>query len=136
AELNGWPGPAHVLEFRVELDLREDQVARTQEIFEAMQAAAIKAGARLIAAERALDQAFETRTVYTQSLAVLLEEAATARGALRYVHLSRHLAMDAVLTDDQRARYDRLRGYANDPCAQVPEGHNAAMWRRHNGCDG
>jgi hypothetical protein len=27
-----------------------------------------------------------------------------------------------------------LRGYAEDPCLAVPEGHDAAMWRKHNGC--
>jgi len=27
-----------------------------------------------------------------------------------------------------------LRGYGGDPCANVPAGHNAEMWRRHNNC--
>jgi hypothetical protein len=42
-----------------------------------------------------------------------------------------------LLTADQIVRYNDLRGYdAADPCDAVPEGHDAAMWRRHNGCDG
>jgi len=58
------------------------------------------------------------------------------RGALRLVHLSRHLKMVDILTDHQVAQYNILRGYGADPCAATPEGHNEAMWRRHNGCDG
>jgi hypothetical protein len=59
-----------------------------------------------------------------------------ARADLRFVHLSRHLETPGLLTPDQIARYAALRGYADgDRCADVPAGHDPAMWRRHNGCD-
>ena len=58
AELNGRPGPAHVLELRKELDLNAKQITAITEEFHGMRAAAILAGERLIAAETALDAAF------------------------------------------------------------------------------
>jgi hypothetical protein len=30
--------------------------------------------------------------------------------------------------------YNKLRGYSNDPCQNIPEGHNVEMWKKHNGC--
>jgi hypothetical protein len=51
------------------------------------------------------------------------------------VHLSRHLQTPPLLTPHQIARYNQLRGYTSDPCASVPEGHDAEMWRKHNGCE-
>ena len=44
AELNGWPGPAHVLELDAELRLSADQKARVKAIFDAMKKKAIAAG--------------------------------------------------------------------------------------------
>jgi hypothetical protein len=57
-----------------------------------------------------------------------------SRSKLRYIHLAAHLATPALLTEDQMARYVALRGYGPAPCANVPAGHDPAMWREHNGC--
>jgi len=38
------------------------------------------------------------------------------------------------LSTDQIDNYAVLRGYASDPCSNVPDGHDATMWKRHNGC--
>ena len=136
AELNGLPGPAHLLELREELSLSEDQVAAITILFEDMQAEAIAAGNRFIAAEAALSAAFKDAEFDQGMLQALLAEAAEARAALRFVHLSRHLATPSLLNDEQVQKYSILRGYSDDPCADVPEGHDPTMWRRHNGCDG
>ena len=136
AELNGLPGPAHLLELQEELALSSDQVAAITVLFEEMRADAIAAGDRFIAAEAALSAAFKDAEVTKEKLMVLLAEAAEARAALRFVHLSRHLATPDLLTDEQIRKYSVLRGYSDDPCASVPEGHDPTMWRRHNGCDG
>lgn len=135
AELNGRPGPAHLLELKDRIPLEADQVERIQRIFHQMQAEAIDAGARFIAAEAALDAGFQTPTLDRAALEALLAEAEAARAALRLVHLSRHLMTTEILTERQIQRYAVLRGYAGDPCASVPEGHNAQMWRKHNGCE-
>ena len=133
-ELNGKPGPAHLLELAEPLDLTAEQVTAIEALRDAMRAEAIEAGARFIAAEAALSAAFEGDAPSPETLTALLAEAAEARAALRYVHLSRHLDTPALLTEAQIAQYITLRGYGADPCVSVPDGHNATLWRLHNGC--
>ena len=41
AELNGYPGPAHVLELAAQLDLTPEQKIKTEVLFKKMQARAI-----------------------------------------------------------------------------------------------
>ncbi len=134
AELNGYPGPAHVLELASELDLSDEQKQRVTSIFEAMRAEAINKGEALIQAEQRLDQGFKSGELDESTLKQLIEDAEEARANLRFVHLSRHLMTLEFLENDQVTAYSILRGYSNDPCASVPDGHDATMWRRHNGC--
>ncbi len=135
AELNGYPGPAHVLELARELELDDQQEAAVRAVFDAMQRRAIVAGERLIAAEAALDAAFRERTVTIERLRALLAEAEAARAELRLVHLAAHLETRSLLRPAQIARYDTLRGYRVDPCAGgPPSGHDPELWRRHTGC--
>ena len=135
AELNGMPGPAHLLELKDEIPLAADQVTTIAAIFERMRAEAIAGGRRLVAAERALEAAFAGRTVNERSLQTLLSEVGQARTSLRFTHLAAHLETLPLLTESQIARYNVLRGYAGDPCADPPKGHDAEMWRKHNGCN-
>src|SRR6266851_1127749 len=58
AELNGYPGPKHVLELEKELGLSDAQRTRAQQLFDAMRAETVPLGLRLIAAETDLDQQF------------------------------------------------------------------------------
>ncbi|MBM2578154.1 hypothetical protein JQC91_17745 [Jannaschia sp. Os4] len=134
AELNGVPGPAHLLELAHEIGLDAEQQAAIEAIRDEMRAGAITAGERFVEAERALDAAFTDGFPDAATLAGLVAEAGEARASLRLVHLSAHLRTMPLLTQDQIARYAVLRGYADDPCDSVPEGHDATMWRRHNGC--
>ena len=136
AELNGYPGPKHVLELAAELELSPEQTARVEAIFAEMRAEAIAAGQAFIDAEKALDAGFSDGGLTAAALERLIATAGEARAALRMVHLSRHLQMVEVLTSAQVERYVHLRGYTADPCAAVPDGHDPEMWRRHNGCDG
>ncbi len=135
AELNGMPGPAHLLELKDRIPLTADQVTAISAIFKDMRATAIAEGERLISREEALETALRNRSVTVRSLQELLSEIGQARMALRYVHLAAHLKTLPLLTHDQIARYNVLRGYAGDPCASPPEGHDVSMWRKHNGCD-
>ena len=137
AELNGVPGPAHLLELRDELGLEAGQIAAIEDIFDAMQAEAQQTGERFIAAEAAIEAAFRDGGVTPGALRALIDTSASARAELRFIHLSRHLETPPLLTAEQIALYNELRGYgASNPCDAVPEGHDPAMWRRHNGCDG
>jgi Spy/CpxP family protein refolding chaperone len=113
AELNGYPGPKHVLELADELDLSETQRARTRELFEAMQERASALGRELIAAEAALDEAFARGDISSERLAELVADSARIEGDLRRVHLEAHLDQAAVLDEEQAARYVWLRGYGS-----------------------
>ena len=84
AELNRHPGPMHVLELADQLKLTAEQRTATAKLMEAHKAEARKIGARLVAAERALDELFRGGAALLRTL----------------------------LSDAQLARYDALRGYA------------------------
>jgi len=135
AELNGIPGPAHLLELRDAIPLDAAQIATLEELFAAMQAEAIEEGERLIALEAALEADFRDGTVTETSLRAQLDEIAATRGRLRFIHLRTHLETPKLLSEAQIERYNELRGYAADPCASVPVGHDPVMWRRHTGCN-
>lgn len=134
AELNGRPGPAHLLELGEELDLSAGQLEAISAIYEEMRTAAVAAGKRFIAAEAALSDAFAGSGPSKERLRALLAEAAEARAELRFIHLSRHLYTPKLLSDAQIQRYNVLRGYSDDSCETVPDGHDPEMWRLHNGC--
>jgi Spy/CpxP family protein refolding chaperone len=112
AELNGYPGPMHVLELAQPLGLTEGQRNKMAELFDAMKAEAITLGESLIAAEADLDRQFAGKTVTDTSLAAAVGSVAAAQGALRLAHLKYHLATVAVLSPEQIKRYADLRGYS------------------------
>ena len=58
AELNGFPGPKHVLELADDLALTAQQKAETRALFDSMNARARELGARLVDAETSLDAIF------------------------------------------------------------------------------
>jgi hypothetical protein len=110
-ELNGYPGPAHVLELASALDLSKAQRDRTQALFEEMQKTALPLGNEILAKETELDQAFASGRIDDGSLHRILADIGRLQGELRYTHLKYHLAMHGLLNPDQIAAYDRLRGY-------------------------
>ena len=135
AELNGYPGPRHILELQEELDLTADQVDKVEKLFAAMQQEAIEAGQTFIKAEEDLDEIFRSSSADRDKLAVAISASADARAKLRFIHLSQHLKTVAILTEDQISKYNVFRGYAaNDPCANIPDGHDENMWKAHNNC--
>jgi Spy/CpxP family protein refolding chaperone len=111
AELNGYPGPLHVLDLAEKLELTPDQKERIQALFSSMQREAIPLGIKLIEQEAALDELFAIRTVTPKSLKAMTAAIAQTQGALRETHLKYHLTTVAVLTDEQRLRYGEFRGY-------------------------
>jgi hypothetical protein len=113
AELNGYPGPSHVLELADKLDLSADQRASVQRLFDSMKAEAVPLGSKLIEQEADLDRQFANRTVTPESLKVSTAAVATTQGALRETHLKYHLSTVAILTPGQMQRYAELRGYSD-----------------------
>ncbi|QQF01629.1 hypothetical protein [Sinorhizobium meliloti] len=112
AELNGIPGPSHVLKMRADLALSADQETSTQRIFEKMREDAVIEGKRLIAGELALEIAFREGSINKANLRAQLRAVETIRTNLRYIHLTAHLEMMRVLTEAQVKQYSELRGYA------------------------
>lgn len=135
AELNGMPGPAHLLELKDKIPLSANQVFQTRALLDDMRQAAIPTGERLIAAEKALESAFATSQVDAASLRRLLADTEAARTELRFIHLSQHYKTVQFLKPEQIKRYNILRGYADDPCKNIPAGHNPQMYKRHMGCN-
>ncbi len=111
AELNGYPGPMHVLELAGPLDLTPDQRQRTEALFAAMKAEAIPLGERLIADETALDLLFAEKRATLAAVDAASSRIGATQAALRAAHLRYHLEMVALLTPEQVARYAALRGY-------------------------
>jgi hypothetical protein len=112
AELNFYPGPAHVLELAEALELSQDQRTATAALLEAMKAETIPLGRQLIAEETALDRLFAERRVTRASLDAAMARIGTAQRDLRAAHLRYHLVMAEMLPPAQTARYAELRGYA------------------------
>ena len=111
AELNGYPGPLHVLELADQLQLSGDQRHHVQHLFDSMKAEATLVGAALIEQETALDRAFATNHISEAALAQLTSQIGESQGRLRAVHLKYHLTTRTLLSPAQRERYASLRGY-------------------------
>ncbi|SCZ08671.1 Spy/CpxP family protein refolding chaperone [Microvirga guangxiensis] len=111
AELNGYPGPVHVLELADRLGLSEDQRSRMQELHAAMKAETVPLGERLIVQEMDLDQQFARKSVTPVRLQAATAEIGATQGALRLAHLRYHLSTLDVLTPGQVRLYGELRGY-------------------------
>ncbi len=120
AELNGYPGPGHVLELADRLALSPAQKAKTEEVFDKMQRRARELGSRLVEEEKRLDESFASKTASRQSVATSVNSIATMQGEIRATHLQAHLAQNAILSPAQKAEYWRLRGYAD---ADSPHHH-------------
>lgn len=115
AELNRFPGPAHVLELGDKLGLTADQRAAVERLMDAHKAEARHIGAKLVESERALDALFRRGAVGGDALAQAVQAAAALSGEYRLSHLEAHRRTRAVLSAEQVARYDELRGYAKTP---------------------
>jgi hypothetical protein len=112
AELNGYPGPSHVLELADRLELTPAQIVAVQNLFEAMKRDSIPLGTRLIEQESELDRQFASHTITPESLRDATAAAARTQGELRETHLKYHLSTEALLEPGQMQRYAALRGYA------------------------
>lgn len=113
AELNGYPGPRHVLDLASELKLTAEQRRRIQIVFERMSAAAKQLGAELVERERQLDQQFARGGIDANQVGAETATIGALQALLRATHLAAHLETKAVLDPDQIARYQQLRGYDN-----------------------
>ena len=111
AELNGLPGPRHVLDMAPMLELDDTQRVAIQAIFDAMQEQARELGAEVVELERLLDEGFANDDLTEDELVSLLAEIGDRRARLRAVHLIAHLRVTPLLTEAQKSHYRMARGY-------------------------
>jgi len=126
AELNGYPGPAHLLENAAALNLSDDQRRAIEAIRARMAAAAEALGREILARERELDAAFAEARIDAAELRAKTDAIAALMGRLRAVHLAAHIEARPLLTAAQIADYNKLRGYAG---SGEPQQHHP---RRHH----
>ncbi|HKA35912.1 MAG TPA: Spy/CpxP family protein refolding chaperone [Thermoanaerobaculia bacterium] len=112
AELNHYPGPRHVLDLAADLKVTDSQKAELQAVFRRMHEDAVVLGGKIIEKEKALDSGFASGSIDEKTLRRLTSEIASLQAELRAAHLKAHLATKRILTAEQVARYDELRGYA------------------------
>jgi Spy/CpxP family protein refolding chaperone len=115
AELNSYPGPLHVLQLANELGLSDEQRKAADSLYANMRQRALSIGRQIIEAERTLDRAFVNGQIEPAMLRSQVRAIAILQGELRAVHLAAHLAQRSLLTPEQIARYDVLRGYRGNP---------------------
>src|SRR5207237_5426740 len=106
----------------------DKQKAETQSVFDAMSAAAKRSGATIVAREAELDALYASGRATPATIQDLVTELARLQAEFRYAHLSAHLAMRTILTPEQIARYDEMRGYTStapgsSPSTEALPGH-------------
>jgi hypothetical protein len=111
AELNGYPGPSHLLELADKLGLSDAQRNSARNMFEAMKSETIPIGERLIAQEAALDRLFADHVITPEKLSIATAEIGATQAELRAAHLKYHLSTVAMLQPSQIQQYSVMRGY-------------------------
>lgn len=136
AELNGYPGPRHVLELADEINLTNNQKQQIESLYDQMLSEAIPLGKQIIDIEIQMNDSFQDHTITKEELEASLNQSANLYGQLRFVHLKYHFDTLDILTSDQVGQYNQLRGYTSDqdPCENVPDGHDPELWKMHNNC--
>ncbi len=120
AELNGYPGPAHVLELAKDLQLSDSQANATRALMEQHKREAARLGAALVDAERQLDSLFANREATLGAVDQATARVGELQAQLRAEHLKTHITQTALLDSRQIERYASLRGYDSAPASIAP----------------
>ena len=124
AELNGYPGPIHVLELADQLSLTPEQQSRVEELVKAMTADTVPIGEKLISLEADMDHQFASGTMTLSYLEEATKTIGATQGSLRGAHLRYHLLTIAELNPAQVRRYKELRGYKDASHSPPHSGHH------------
>src|SRR4030088_283499 len=124
AELNGYPGPSHLVELSDQLGLTAEQLSSLKGMFDAMKAETIPIGENLVAQEQELDRLFAENAISEQQLKAATQNIGETQARLRNAHLRYHLRARVILQPSQIRRYAELRGYGAEPQAPAHHKHN------------
>ena len=117
AELNGHPGPAHVLEAARDgkLKVYAEQRQAIERIHARVKAEAQALGEDILTLEVQLEASFRSGRIGEGDLVRLVEEIGRKHAALRLVHLRAHLLTATLLRPEQIEEYYQLRGLPAEP---------------------
>lgn len=134
AELNGYPGPAHVIELADQLALSSQQRQSTQRLMNEHRERARRLGAEVVDAERTLDRLFGERQADATAVASAAERVGLLQARLRAEHLNTHLSQTAMLSAEQVRRYSELRGYGSGaaPAVDAPKQDSPSQHRHRH----
>jgi Spy/CpxP family protein refolding chaperone len=121
-----------VLDLQSELGLDQAAIDGAQRLFREMQSEAQPLGAQVVALEKSLGHTFASQTADESALATQLDALAELMGQLRAVHLRAHIRMKALLSPQQVARYQELRGYPASSSNVDAAGANAGSHNAHH----
>lgn len=105
AEMNGYPGPKHLLERATELGLTTEQQKQLAAVRQQVLDRARPLGHSIVNAERALDTAFKAGTLTEAELLKQVQAIGALQAELRVVHLQAHLLAKPILTPEQVRKY-------------------------------
>jgi Spy/CpxP family protein refolding chaperone len=112
AELNGYPGPLHILQMNRALKLTPSQEAKIQAVYDRMHREATALGKELITAEASLEKEFRGGKANAEKVSDLTAMIGALQSKLRACHLNAHVATKPLLTQAQIRAYNKFRGYA------------------------
>jgi Spy/CpxP family protein refolding chaperone len=112
AELNGYPGPNHVLELATQLQLTPQQRSKAEHLKNSMKKAA-RLGRWLVDTERRLDVLFAKGEADDDKITVLVRQIGSLEAEIRLVHLRAHIEMRRALTPEQIKKYQQGRADSN-----------------------
>jgi len=113
AELNGYPGPRHVLDAAQagQLALTPEHARTAQKIFDGMAREAQRVGDQILREEQRLEGEFRAGRITKADLRARTIRLGALEGELRAVHLRAHIEMRAALSESEIQQYNVLRGY-------------------------
>lgn len=116
AELNGYPGTAHVLEAarQGKLHLYAEQRQAIERIHAAMKVEAQALGQQILALEALLEAGFRAGRMVEADLARQVEDIGQKRAALRLTHLRAHLLTAGLMSAEQIEHYYQFRGFTTE----------------------
>lgn len=116
AELNGYPGPAHVLEAvrQGKMHLYAEQRQALERIHTAMKVEAQALGQQILALEALLEAGFRAGRMVEADLGRQVEDIGRKRAALRLTHLRAHLLTAGLMSAEQIEHYYQFRGFTTE----------------------
>jgi Spy/CpxP family protein refolding chaperone len=109
ADMNGYPGPKHILDLKDKLGLTKDQQKKVEDAVKLVKISATTKGDEIIVAEQELFSLFKSGKVNEKTLRLKLENIGKLRGELRYIHLQAHVRMKQILSAGQIQQYYESR---------------------------